>query len=207
MNNKKQNKKSRKTIIAFLLMLSLVLTSGTFAYWASYVEGTETSATGTLEIGSGDIAETTFNLKNTENSGGLLVPANQLDNSNEGAVDSIDLTFDIAWNEDEKVSQLDGTYSVGEVEIDHNVLIVVNGEKLDQEKYANIYDLVNVEYSEKNASEMILGNGSETFAFQLTLDEPADQEEYNLIANAKIAVEFFYGIDTESIQTYDINAR
>ena len=207
MNNKKQNKKSRKTIIAFLLMLSLVLTSGTFAYWASYVEGTETSATGTLQIGSGDIAETRFELEDTYESGGLLVPANQLDNSNEGAVDSIDLTFDIAWNEDEKVSQLDGTYSVGEVEIDHNVLIVVNGEKLDQEKYANIYDLVNVEYSEKNASEMILGNGSETFAFQLTLDEPADQEEYNLIANAKIAVEFFYGIDTESIQTYDINAR
>lgn len=203
MKKKTDNRKSRKTIIAFLLMLSLVLTSGTFAYWASYVEGTETSATGTLEIGSGDIAETTFNLKNTENSGGLLVPANQLDNSNEGAVDSIDLTFDIAWNEDEKVSQLDGTYSVGEVEIDHNVLIVVNGEKLDQEKYANIYDLVNVEYSEKNASEMILGEGAQTFAFELTLDEPANQEEYNLIANAEISVEFFYSIDTDSIQTYD----
>ena len=207
MNNKKQNKKSRKTIIAFLLMLSLVLTSGTFAYWASYVEGTETSATGTLQIGSGDIAETRFELEDTYESGGLLVPANQLDNSNEGAVDSIDLTFDIAWNEDEKVSQLDGTYSVGQVDIKHMVEITINGEVLDQEKYANIYDLVNVEYSEKNASEMILGNGSETFAFQLTLDEPADQEEYNLIANAKIAVEFFYGIDTESIQTYDINAR
>ena len=203
MKKKTDNRKSRKTIIAFLLMLSLVLTSGTFAYWASYVEGTETSATGTLQIGSGDIAETRFELEDTYESGGLLVPANQLDNSNEGAVDSIDLTFDIAWNEDEKVSQLDGTYSVGEVEIDHNVLIVVNGEKLDQEKYANIYDLVNVEYSEKNASEMILGEGAQTFAFELTLDEPANQEEYNLIANAEISVEFFYSIDTDSIQTYD----
>ena len=52
---------------------------------------------------------------------------------------------------------------------------------------------------------MILGNGAETFAFELTLDEPANQEEYDLIANAEISVEFFYSIDTESIQTYDID--
>ena len=202
---KKQNKqrKSRKTIIAFLLMLSLVLTSGTFAYWASFVEGTDTSATGTLEIGSGDIAETRFDLENTENSGGLLVPARQLENSNEGAVDAIELTFDIAWNEDENVTQLDGTYSVGQVEIGHNVVIVVDGEELDQKEFANIYDLVNVLYNEENVTELTLGAGAETFAFELTLDEPADQEEYNLIANAEISVEFFYSIDTESIATYD----
>ena len=57
-----------KKLIAALLMLSLVVTSGTFAYWASYVEGTSTEATGTLEVGSGDIVQTTFVLSNDLNS-------------------------------------------------------------------------------------------------------------------------------------------
>ena len=36
------NSKLGKKIIALLIMLSLVLTTGTFAYWASYVQGTKT---------------------------------------------------------------------------------------------------------------------------------------------------------------------
>jgi len=47
-------KNLRKKTIALLITLSLVLTVGTFAYWASNVEGTSEQATGTLEIGSGD---------------------------------------------------------------------------------------------------------------------------------------------------------
>jgi len=67
-------KNLRKKTIALLITLSLVLTVGTFAYWASNVEGTSEQATGTLEIGSGDKVETKFNLTNDLNSGGLLVP-------------------------------------------------------------------------------------------------------------------------------------
>jgi hypothetical protein len=36
------------------------------------------------------------------------------------------------------------------------------------------------------------------------LDEPADQAEYNLIANAEIAVTFSYSISTDAIAATDI---
>jgi len=201
----KDSKKSRKTVIAFLLMLSLVFTTGTFAYWASYVEGTSTEAVGTLEVGSGDTVETRFDLTDEFNSGGLLVPVGQLENSNKGAVESIDLAFDIQWVEDEETSQLAGTYSVGQIDIDHNLVIVVDGEELDQKEFANIYALINVEYNERNSKELLLDASATTFGFEITMDEPANQEEYNLIANAEISITFSYTIDTETIVTTDFN--
>lgn len=205
---KKSNKnKSRKTVIAFLLMLSLVFTTGTFAYWASYVEGTSTEAVGTLEVGSGDSVETRFDLTEDLNSGGLLVPVGQAVNSNKGAVESIDLAFDLKWVEDEETSQLVGTNSVGQVEIDHELLIVIDGEELDQKEYSNIYELINVEYSERNAEELLLDASATTFGFTITMDEPANQEEYNLIANAEISITFSYEIDTKTIVTTDSNDK
>ena len=202
-SNKERQSNSRKKVIAFLLMLSLVLTTGTFAYWATAVEGTAAEATGTLAVGSGDNVETTFDITNELNSGGLLVPADQLGNSNKGAVDAIDLSFDVQWLEDEEMTQLLGTNSVGQIVIEHQVVITLDGEALDQEEYAYIYDLVNVAYNSDNAKELLLDAAASTFAFQITLDEPADQAEYNLIANADISVTFSYVINSESIVTAD----
>lgn len=201
--NERVNTKSRKRIIALLIMLAFVVTSGTFAYWASAVEGTSQEAIGTLTIGSGDNVETTFSLTNELNSGGYLVPADQVENSNKGAVGAIDLSFDVQWLEDEATSQLAGTYSVGDIEVNHEVVIMLNGDVLDAEKYENIYDLVNVIYNENNAKQITLDAEAETFAFQVTLDEPADQEEYNMIANAEVSITFSYEIDDSAIVTTD----
>jgi hypothetical protein len=192
-----------KKIIALLLMLAVVVTSGTFAYWASYVEGTENEATGTLEVGSGDKVETRFDLTNALNSGGLLVPEGQAVNSNEGAVEAIDLSFDVEWVEDEETTQMLGVGSVGDIDVAHNVSIVLDGVELDQTEYAHIYALVNVAYNSNNKSQLTLDAAAETFAFQITLTEPADQADYNLISSAEISVTFTYTINTNDIVTTD----
>ena len=197
-------KNLRKKAVALLITLSLVLSAGTFAYWASNVEGTSEQATGTLEVGSGDIVETRFDLTNELNSGGLLVPVGQAVNSYEGAVEAIDLSFAVEWVEDEKTTQVLGTESVGQIEVGHELEITIDGKVLDQEEYANIYDLLNVEYNKGNASELTLDASASTFAFQITLDEPTDQEEYNLIANAEISITFSYEITTDAIETTDV---
>lgn len=200
----KKEKRSRKSVIAFLFLLAFVATTGTFAYWATAVEGTSTEATGTLTVGSGDNVVTTFSLGNELNSGGKLVPAHQVINSGEGAVGAIDLSFDVQWLEDESVSQLAGTNSVGQIIVNDLVEIRLNGVLLDREVHANIYALVHVSYDEANPSELTLDAEPSTFAFQLTMDEPADQAEYNMIANAEISVTFSYEINAEAIVTTDL---
>lgn len=203
MKNGNQKRNSRKKVIAFLIMLSVVLTSGTFAYWASYVEGTETTATGTLEVGSGDTVETRFDLSNELNSGGLLVPVGQAVHSNGEAVEAIDLSFDVEWVEDEKTTQMLGVNSTGQITVDHTVVIELDGEELDAEEYAHIYKLVNVAYNKENKTELKLDEKASTFAFQITLDEPTDQADYNLIANAEISITFSYDISTDEIVSLD----
>lgn len=202
--NKKETKKSRKKVIAFLLMLSLVVTSGTFAYWASYVEGTSTEATGTLTVGSGDTIRTTFTVGNDTNSGGLLVPKVQVLNSGEAAVGAIDLAFDIQWLENEKTTQMLGVDSVGQIKISDEVVITLDGKVLDAKEFANIYALVNVQYSKHNVTKMKLDAPASTFTFEVTLDEPADQAEYNMISKAVVSITFSYTIDTNDIVSTDL---
>ncbi len=198
---KKQN--LRKKAIALLITLSLVLSSGTFAYWANFVEGTSQEATGTITIGSGDVVDTKFDITNELNSGGLLVPVGQSENSLGQAVEAIDLSFDVEWQEDEETTQLLGTNTVGQIEVSHVVEISVDGSVLDATTYANIYALLNVEYNAANATELTLDAAAQTFAFQITLDEPADQAEYNLIATAEISITFSYEIQTNDIVVSD----
>ncbi len=199
----KSNKKSSKTVIAILLMLSIVLTTGTFAYWANYVEGTSTEAVGTLEVGSGDIVETEFVLYGNDSTGGLLVPAGQAINSEKGAVEKIDLSYTISWEEDEETTQMLGVGTIGEVEIDYNVVITIDDEVLDKELFSNIYNLIIVTANKDNVSEMYLDGYPEYFVFRVTMDEPANQEEYNLISNAEISITFTYSINTDDIDSTD----
>ena len=193
-----------KKIVAVLIMLSLVLTTGTFAYWATYVEGTDSDTTDVLEIGTGDAIETRFDLTNDLNSGGLLVPAGQAVNSGVGAVEAINLSFDVQWVEDEATSQTTGISSVGQIEVSHVVVIELDGEVLDSTEYSAIYDLVNVIYNAGNATELTLDASAQTLAFQITLDEPSGQEQYDLIATAEISITFSYSIATADVVSTDV---
>lgn len=198
-----KNNKLGKKIIGLLIVLSLVLTSGTFAYWASYVEGTDSSSNEVLEIGTGNVVETRFDLSNNLNSGGLLVPVGQAVNSNEGAVEAINLSFDVQWVEDESTSQTSGIGSVGDITVGHEVVIELDGVVLNSTTYASIYALVNVAYNAGNVTELTLDASASTFSFQITLDEPADQAEYDLIATASISITFSYTIANSDITSTD----
>ena len=198
--------KNRKKVIAFLLMLSLILTSGSFAYWASYVEGTSEEAVGTLTIGSADGVETRFELSNEFNSGGQLVPYQQAKNSGDLAVEEVFLSYDIAWQEDEIESQLQGTESIGQLDIAHYLIIELDGEVLSYREYAYIYDLIHVEYSKANATHLQLDAEPVTVSFTVTMDEPANQYEYNLISTAKVYINFYFDIDDKDIETTDLES-
>lgn len=196
----------RKIIIAFLVMLALILTTGTFAYWATNIEGTSLEATNALNIGSGKVVETKFDLSNSLNSGGLLVPSSQINEDSTGVVDEINLTYTLAWNEDNSVTQIDGTITEGNVHITHQISITKNGRLLDQTEYSNIYDLINLEYHYSNTDTMILNGDSSDFFFKITMDEPKDQAEYKIISSSNISFSIFFEIDESTIKTTDINS-
>jgi hypothetical protein len=204
MMQKKAKRKKRKTIIAILLLLAIILSASTFAYWASFVEGTNQDATGTLTVGSADSVDTEFILTNELNSGGYLVPFGlKLSSNEEYAVEEVNVSYDIKWQETAEMKQLEGSTSTGLIRTSHQVIIEQNGEILSYDGHETIYDLINVEHVESNPIELVLEADAETFNFLITLDEPANQEEYNLISKSKITVVFTYVIIDNNIETID----
>ena len=194
--------KSRKLGIALLVMLAFVVTTGTFAYWASSVNGPADDTTvGTLNVGSGETVSTSFTLGSTNATGGDLVPANQLANSAAGAVDNVVVTYTVEWSEDTAVSQLDGTTSTAPLTVTPVVTLVDSNSNNVTD--ASVLALISVTPSGTNASSLTLDGGSESLSWTVTMSEPADQAEYDLIANGTITITFTYSLGT--ITTTDNN--
>ncbi len=194
-----------KRIVSLLLLLSLVLTTGSFAYWASYIEGTSNEVTDVLTVGSSKKVSTIFEISNELVSGGLLVPAVQVENSLFGAVDHIDLIYNLSWAEESDTTQLSGANTLGKLDIQHEVLIEKNNEFLDQSLFSNINELINVSYSELNPETLQLNGSSELFSFIVTMEEPKNQFDYNVIIDAKIFIIFTYVILDNNIDVIDIS--
>jgi len=93
--------KSRKLGIALLLMLALVVTSGTFAYWASAINGDAATQSGaSVTIGSGNTVETTVNVGGSPTAGGStgLVPTAYA--ATAGVEDTATFTYAVDWDRD-----------------------------------------------------------------------------------------------------------
>lgn len=193
----------RRATIVGLLVIALIFSTATFAYWANFVEGTVEESNNQLTIGSADSVDTIFELSNDFNSGGYLVPLNQLVNSPENSVDEVNLTYDIKWVEDEYDSMLDGTIVEGKIDITHTVFIMTDNGILDHVRYANVYNLIKVEYNDTNPSTLILNGDGETLAFKITIDESSNKTEYELISNHSLNIAFEFKIADSNIDIND----
>ncbi len=202
----KKNKKAkdiRKILVIALFIISLVMTAGTFAYWVTNVEGTNSDSVGTIGIGSASGVSTEFILSNDSSTGGNLVPKGMNISSEQNAVEEIYLSYDLKWIEEAEVSQLEGTITKGNISISHSLDIFKDGVLLDHDEYQNIYDLIVVTYSENNPETLTLDGDSETFSFTITMEEPADKEEYLLIVDSDIQITITYEIKDQYIETVD----
>jgi predicted ribosomally synthesized peptide with SipW-like signal peptide len=185
---------SRKVGIALLVMLAFVVTTGTFAYWASSVSGPANDTTvGTVTVGEGNAVTTSFTLTNTNATGGDLVPAAQLANSAVGAVDSVTLVYDVQWVED-VAGQLTGTTSTAPLTV--TTVVTLEDSLGNPVVDANVLALIVVTPDAGNAATLTLGAAASSLSFVVTMTEPANSAEYDLIANGTITITFTYSLGT-----------
>jgi hypothetical protein len=92
--------KSRKLGIALLLMLALVVTSGTFAYWASSISGDAATQSGaSVTIGEGNAVTTTVTVTGPTAGGATgLVPTAYA--ATAGVEDTATFTYAVDWDAD-----------------------------------------------------------------------------------------------------------
>lgn len=198
--------KLRRYLIALLIVLSLVLTTGTFAYWFNEVSGSNTVVEDTLTIGYGETVQTqlSIDLDNIDDYG-ELVPSNQVVNSRGNSVDFIPLNYQIKWQEQNSTSQVQGedTYGIIKTYISYDIIPQNQETILDKETNSSIYSLVNIEASVLNTKEILLNDDTpKHLQFVVTLDEPSNKTEYQIIKNATIHFYFTFEV---VLNDYELN--
>lgn len=174
----------RGLVIGLLIMLALVTSGFTYAYWASSVTGNNNTATGTITIGEGDVVSTAVVVGN-ELSAGELVPAGLSGISQGNPVEYVMLQFSVTWTSTgSKASGYQGTlgFAASNIQIDgsavHAGLVGITFQIGGTVTGANF---------DGNGNTQILADGAAvTVWVKVVLSEPATQAAYNAIAGKDI---------------------
>jgi hypothetical protein len=195
-----------KGLIAILLMLSVVITTGSFAYWSSTIEGTETKSISHIAIGAGNNVKTSaLILPNQESSFGHLVPAGQVENSIGLVTDKVDFLYQMNWQEQQTVFQTTGEDIYGEITVSISYEIFKDNDPvpLNVTAYIQIYDLILVTEYNENPTQLLLNNPNPSeFGFSVSMNEPLNQLDYDIISNSTIVFYFDFQIKTSA---FDLN--
>ena len=179
--------KSRKLGIGLLLMLAVVVTTGTFAYWATGVSVTQAAVnTPTVTIGSADTTiATTVTIDASGYTDGFLVP-----DGHEGGSDVNTITFDITvnWDGDSSTDADGATGQLG---------VAVGQFTFPSVGYTEANAMFNVTESYPNGTEIVVGG---TLVIRITVyfeNEPTDQDEYNNVASQNLSIPLTFTVTAD----------
>lgn len=173
-------KKRKNLVVGLLIMLSLLVTGFTFAYWASSINADSESVVGTVEIGTGEAITVEVVLGGQGGDTLDLVPTTVTPLA--GQSNSIEISFTVKWSNNDL---LDGIADAGV-----SVLI----ENIEVNDVVNPYSLISVVKKSGNPTTIGLGD-TVTFYFVITMSEPVDIIEYDAVAGLPITFNLTFTVD------------
>jgi len=180
--------KSKNLVVALLVVLALAVSGFTYAFWAAGVAADSETATGTVTVGTGATVVSTVVVAAAVNSQGAdsLVPAGF---AAAGKITSLTLTFAVDWDSTGlDASGLTSTLTValtnasnGTTANDAAVLAMFNAAFNGAGAGSNEYSII----TDGSAASVVV---------TVTIDEPANQAAYLLIAGLPITLSFSFSI-------------
>lgn len=175
--------KKRSLLIVMLIMLALVTSGFTYAFWAAGIAADSETAVGTINVGTGETVTSTVNVAAAVNSQGAddLVPAGF---AAAGKIVSLTLTFSVDWDSTGvDASGLQSTLTVA-------LTAAAN------ESAADVLSLFNAAFNGAgDGTYTIVSDGSAvSVVVTITMDEPSSQAEYNLVAGQAIDLTFSFTV-------------
>ena len=172
--------KQRKIVVVVLLLVALVVSGVTFAYWAgAFATNQAPDQNPTIKIGEGETVTTTVTVSGGTSNTLDLVPVGR---EQENSVSSITYTFNVAWN----ISD-DETSAAG-AKADLTVTPTLSG--FNQAEL----DLFTV--TEASTQNIIYGS---TTAISITVEfttEPANKAQYDLVVNKLLTLNVSFTLGT-----------
>ena len=163
--------KSRKLGIGLLLMLAVVVTTGSFAYWTAGLAADDAVTSPTVSIGTAETTSSTVTLSAVTPSGSALIPTSQ---GTPGTDDTVTFTVPVAWAED-------STSDFSGVTGDLVVTVVYSMTGFTDTELQVLFS------HSTNVATIIEGASAADVIVTVVFDtEPADQTEYNLIESGTL---------------------
>lgn len=170
----KQERRSKVLFIVNTLMLIMLFAIPVYAYWGGSINGSSANDNETIEIGEGQDVTTSVELTKTV-AGGKLVPSGRKVEATD--VEEVVLTFDVLWTDEDAASHgADGTLTITTL-FDNNP--------------ANLLNVV------VNGDGAITAGTAQTITLTITLDEPANLEQYELVANKTFTLAITFSVEVE----------
>lgn len=174
-------KKQRKLVVGFLLLLALVVSGFTYAYWASGVAGANADTDGIdITIGTGDTVttEVSFGTTTSDLVGKNFVPTAHV-GGDEDKTDTVILTFNVNWDGT-------GTNAGDAATVTRALTAVVNSISIGDDETLNAtggLGDVPMFTAVTQTGVTITGNGTATITVTVTFAvEPKNVDIYNLVA-------------------------
>ncbi len=172
--------KRKGLLIGSLLFVALLVTSVTFAFWASGILGENDEATGTITIGEGEEVQTTVSVAD-ESEDNNLVPTAYGD----AGVDDTDvLEFTVVW-EGTGATGATGTLNVT---IDSYSLGSLSENEIDQMFSINVTS---------GTGAITAGTDQSVEVEVIFHTEPANQSIYDEVANGTLSITLTFDVDAD----------
>ena len=173
--------KSRKLRIGLLLLLALVVTTGSFAYWASSVAGDSDVVAASVTIGTGNAVTTTITVADLADTSALIPTAYGVAGTDDTAI----LTLPVAWDAD--LGGADGSIGTLSVVLDSYTLGTLTEAQIDAMFSITITSGTG-SITEGTPQDVVI-----TIVFGT---EPTTQAIYSQVANGTLALSLTFTITT-----------
>lgn len=183
-------KLSKTLSVLVLVLLSLLLTTFTFAYWAGSVDKPTEVVDHTVNIGKGDAVSTKIEVSPHENSKATLVPAGR---EKSGEVSSIDYTFKVYWKSNEGSPDGPAKGAIGTLKVGHSDLMsqkVRAGVGSEPAKGIFIHKITS-----GNDTQIVADGEPVEVKVTLTMTEPKTEADYDTVADKILKSTYEFSIE------------
>ena len=190
---------SKKTVIFVLILLSLIVSSSTLAYWSLQVNGAEDTKEFTFQVGSINFVDYDFVINSESVEGQFVIDNELLVIDNKPIGEEIYVMFGVLWEDSERVNE-DGTITKAWIELSYEIYGEIDGVEFNKSKNNRISGLLGIEFDNDNSEFIELNSITETFGMTISIDQNRRKADYRFFAKSDLMIIVTYKIIYETTE-------
>lgn len=184
---------SRHTVIFLLLLLSLAMSSTTFAYWAGYVEGAFDQKQVDFNVGSYTFDDNAFCLHYENDKGVVAVDTNILVDNIYRTGQEIEVSFCANWIDELRDDDINAKIS-----IHYELYGEINGKEINKNQYMRILKALDISLNPENPEYLLLNDDTEAFNITIGTVDNAKNNDYKTLGRTNLLIQIHYEIEYET---------